>query len=222
MSLYDLDAELQGLFEAAVAEEAETGVVSAETEDALKAYFDATVTKVDRIVEFIKHLELVDESKKAEKKRLDLRYKGIENGVLRCKQMMIRFMQNRGITQIKGRLNTVNLTNNSVDSLILSDASKVPDEFIVVPVKVMKPAYDLAMRLATVTGELKLALGEFIPDLPAIDEASLRTALKEPCPACVGKQQLSIAQEPCPDCNDTRLRFVPGARLERGQHLRFR
>jgi hypothetical protein len=219
MSLFDLDEELENLVDLAIAEEAENGRLSPATEQALQVYFEATVKKVDRIAEFIKHLKIKTEAVKAEKKRLEEWFRAEEAAVDRCKSMVLRFMQTRGLEKIKGKLNSITRQDNSVDSLTVVDQTVVPAEYLgvtlLVPLKWLEEnAEELPESVVTVGGV-------------KVNEAAVRGRLSATASSraiyekLLGNPELSSQERTDVEAKLREL-SVPGCTLARGQHIRIR
>jgi len=208
-SLWDIDEQLQLLMEQAQWEESEAGAVTPETMEALKTYFAAAVQKVDRIAEFLKAQEALDRMRKDERKRLDERGKIEQSKYTRCLAMLQGFLEARGITQIKGKLNTISLCNNAQPSLKITDDKQVPEEFQRVCITVKRDWWDKwvqAQELGhdfvefdTLQRTLAVDLAKSMTDVsdPFIDEAAVKERLIEGT-------------------------LVPGADLILGKHVRVR
>jgi hypothetical protein len=91
--------------------------------NALSEYVDAFGEKVDRIANYIKAQEASAEAAKKEAYRLKARRKSAENRVKTCKSFLCWFMTCRSLKHLKGRLNTITLASNSVESLVFDDCA---------------------------------------------------------------------------------------------------
>lgn len=227
-SLWKLDEELQSLMERAQTEEngpcpycnsaanasprntaaclecdgKGTGVITITTRQALEAYFAASLEKVDRIAEYLKHFDTLDRARKDEKKRLDERSRVAENNDKRVRRMLQDFMDGRSITQIKGKLNTISLCNNSKATLKITDQSKIPVRFYRMQITVTREWWyqfvELQKKVADQVIRIHdLAMAFRDVSSACIDEAALRAALE------AGEQ-------------------IPGAELVTEQHIRIR
>jgi hypothetical protein len=105
------------------------GEVPAELQQALFDYCEAFGQKVDNIARYIRSQEFEAANASAEIARLNQRKAAAENRSERLKGLLKFFMHSRNVRSMKGRLNTISLRKNSQDSLILSDATKLPAEF---------------------------------------------------------------------------------------------
>jgi hypothetical protein len=130
MSLFDLEEALCLLMDSAVEEaEANSGEIPQELQQALLDYCEAFGQKVDNVARYIRSQEFVAANADAEIERLKTRKAAAENRVTRLKSILKYFMETRTIRLLKGRLNTILLRKNSQDSLILTDATKLANEF---------------------------------------------------------------------------------------------
>jgi hypothetical protein len=130
MSLFDLDEALCLLMDSAVdAAEANNGEMPQELQQALLDYCEAFGQKVDNIARYIRSQEFEAANAEAEIERLKRRKAVAENRITRIKGILKFFMETRGTRTLRGRLNTISLRKNSQDSLIVSDAIKLPNDF---------------------------------------------------------------------------------------------
>jgi hypothetical protein len=130
MSLFDLDEALCLLMDSAVEEaEVNNGEIPQELQQALLDYCEAFGQKVDNIARYIRSQEFEAANADSEIERLKRRKAAAENRITRLKGILKYFMESRGIRSLKGRLNSISLRKNSQDSLILTDATKLPHEF---------------------------------------------------------------------------------------------
>ena len=178
-----------------------TGVIAPATRQALEAYFAASLEKVDRIAEYLKHFDVLDRARKDEKKRLDERGRVAANNDARVRRWLQEFMDGRSITQIKGKLNTITLCNNSKATLKITDREKIPTKFQRMTATITREWWDGFSELCKngVSFMTPHAVSKAFMDIaaPFIDEAALRAALE------AGES-------------------IPGATLEIESHLRIR
>jgi len=131
MSLFDLDEALCVLMDSAVeAAEANSGEIPLELQQVLLDYCETFGQKVDNIARYIRSQEFEAANAESEIERLKRRKAAAENRVTRLKSILKFFMRARGIRSLKGRLNTISLRKNSQDSLILTDITKLPSDFL--------------------------------------------------------------------------------------------
>jgi hypothetical protein len=130
LSMFEIDESLEALVEAAEQEaEANNGEISEELKIALATYADAFGYKVDRIANYLKAQKAEAEVAQREADRFQARYKAAENREKRLKQMLVWFMISRSTPKLRGALNTICLQANSVPSLVIQEATHIPDSF---------------------------------------------------------------------------------------------
>jgi Siphovirus Gp157 len=199
MAMFELDEALCLLMESATeAAEGNNGELPDELRGALLEYCEAFGVKVDNIANYIKSQEDDARNARREIDRLQSRATTAENRVERLKGLVKYFMQTRNLRNLKGRLNTISIRNNSQDSLIVNQPHAIPTEYWRVSVTI---------GLAEWQGLLN--------SLP--DQHELRTRFGS---GSTG----SITPEP----DNTKLRSalasgtnIQGAELRRGQHIRL-
>ena len=194
MTLFEIDEALALLVESAQEEAANCGEIPEELQAALGEYIEAFGEKVDRIAGYLKAQDAFAELAKKEEERLRARRNAAENRARRLKNFLCFWMTSRECRQLKGRLNTITLAKNSVDTLTIDDGAAVPDRYHKVTVPIcwdewvflldLLPAGPLRDRLARDGGERK-----------ELNRAHVEDALK-------------------------RGVVLPGVRLIRGQHVR--
>lgn len=96
---------------------------------ALVEYVEAFGYKVDRIANYIKAQKAEAETAGREVERLESRRKAAENREKRLKSMLVYYMVTRELRQLRGALNTITLQGNSQPSLVVNDASHMPNVF---------------------------------------------------------------------------------------------
>ena len=194
MSLFEIDEALDLLIESAT-EQAAEGDISDELRNALSEYVDAFGEKVDRIANYIKAQEAFADAAKKEAGRLEARRRSAEDRVKSCKAFLCWFMTCRSLKHLKGRLNSVTLANNSVDTLVLDDCVPVSPVFQNVTISL---PWIVWCHLCQVLphGELKDFVTDPAASSTSVDRARIAETLR--------------AGQP-----------VAGARLVRGQHVRL-
>ena len=108
-TLFEIDEELEAVFEAASQEQEQNGEISQETRERCLALFAELGRKVDRIAGYVRATEFKAREAKEEASRLAARHKSAENRVLQVKSMLAYYMQCRGVKRLEGHLNTVRL-----------------------------------------------------------------------------------------------------------------
>jgi hypothetical protein len=105
------------------------GELSDELRTALADYIEAFGEKVDRIANYVRAQESFAELARKEEERLHARRKSAENRAKGLKSFLSSWMLSRGIKHLKGRLNTIALSKNSADTLIIEAQAAIPDRF---------------------------------------------------------------------------------------------
>ena len=128
MTLFALDESLSLLMESATEEAADnSGEIPDELRQALLDYCEAFGAKVDNIANYIKSQESEARNAKTEIDRLQSRQVAAENKVERLKGLLKYFMESRGLRIMKGRLNTISLSQPN--SILLSNQKSVETSF---------------------------------------------------------------------------------------------
>ena len=199
MTLFDLDETLCLLMESAnEAAEANNGEIPDELRAALLDYCEAFGVKVDNIANYIKSQEDDARSARREIDRLQSRASAAENRIDRIKGLVKYFMQTRHLRNMKGRLNTISLRNNSQDSLVVDCPDAIPSEYWRVSVTVGLLEWQDLLNSLPEQHPLRARFG-------AGDGGSLT---REPDNARLRSALASGVQ-------------VQGAELRRGQHIRL-
>jgi hypothetical protein len=195
MSLFEIDEALALLVESAQEEAAANGgEIPEELQAALGEYIEAFGEKVDRIASYLKAQSAVAELAKKEEERLRVRRNAAENRVKRLKTFLCLWMAARECRQLKGRLNTITLAKNSVDTLVIEDGAAIPDRYHKVTIQIGWD--DWAFLL------------DFLPPGP-VRERLLRDGVKQ---EEVNRSHVEEAIKGGV--------VIPGVQLVRGQHVR--
>lgn len=130
MTLFQIDEALAALVESAQDEAAANdGDLSEPLRIALSEYVEAFGEKVDRIAHYLKAQESLAELAKKEEERLHARRKSAENRAKGLKSFLSSWMLSRGLKHLKGHLNTITLSKNSADTLVIDDQAAIPDRY---------------------------------------------------------------------------------------------
>jgi hypothetical protein len=196
MSLFEIDEALALLVESAQEEAAENdGDIPDELQAALGEYIEAFGEKVDRIAGYLKSQEALAELAKKEEERLRTRRNAAENRVKRLKSFLCFWMAAREYNRLKGRLNTITLAKNSVDTLVIDDGAAIPDRYHKVTVQIGWDDWAYVLHLVPAGPERdRLARGG--AKQKELDRAHLEGAIKDGV-------------------------VLPGVQLARGQHVRL-
>ncbi len=127
-SLFAIDTELEAAFDAASAEEEQSGAISEESKLRCLDLFAELGKKVDRIAGYVRATEFLAKAAKDEAARLAARQKSAEGRVTQVKRMLTYFMLTRGLKRLEGDLNTIRLQKNS-NSTLTMDPLGVPGSY---------------------------------------------------------------------------------------------
>jgi hypothetical protein len=195
MTLFEIDEALATLVESAQDEVAASGgELSEQLRTALADYVEAFGEKVDRIANYLKIQESVALFAKREEERLHARRSSAEKRVKGLKSFLSFWMLSHGLKHLKGHLNTVTLSKNSVDSLIIAEDAAIPDRYYTVTVQM---SWDEWAGVLRCLGDSPLL--ERLASASAVQREVDRPRLQEAVASGVG---------------------LPGVRLLRGHHVR--
>ncbi len=196
MSLFQIDEALTALVESAHEEAAANGGdLSEQLRAALADYVEAFGEKVDRIANYLKAQESFAELAKREEERLYARRKSAENRVKGLKSFLSFWMLSKGLKHLKGRLNTITLSKNSVDTLIVEEQASIPDRYHKVTVQMSWDEWAIVLSCLA-----ESPLRERLAKTAVVQKELNRPHLQE---ALAGGAAL------------------PGVRLVRGHHVRL-
>jgi hypothetical protein len=227
LSLYQIDAELTQLMQ--LYDEPDLTQESLEAIDAqIALYCEREVSKVDGIVAWINQCKFMAQGAKAESERLRDYQKTWEGRGERMKAIVQFIMGKRGITKLEGRTGVLSLKGNGgKQALTITNPELVPDALcdahVVMPWGPWKEAGQLVPFILN-GYTVKDAIVKRVPNLDRI-----RAELAKNCEQCGGHGDLEWygddeqTRVPCPDCQGTGRRTVPGVTLEpRGSHVEVR
>ena len=143
----------------------------------------------------MKAQESFAELARKEEERLHSRRKSAENRAKGLKSFLSFWMLSRGLKHLKGRLNTITLSKNSVDTLIIEEQAAIPDRFHNVTVQMSWEEW--AMVLSCLADN---PLGERLVRAGTVQKELNRAHLLEAAAGGV---------------------VLPGVRLVRGHHVRM-
>ncbi len=196
MSLFQIDGALTALVESAQDEaSANGGDLSEHLRAALADYVEAFGEKVDRIANYLKAQESFAELAKREEERLYLRRKSAENCVKGLKSFLSFWMLSKGLKHLKGRLNTIALSKNSGDTLIVDEQASIPGRYHKVTVQMSCDEWAIVLSCLS-----ESPLRERLAKTAVVQKELNRPHLQE---ALAGGAAL------------------PGVRLVRGHHVRL-
>ena len=191
-SLFEIDRELDDLFDH-IEEEIETlGETTPELIDRFQAFCEAHGEKADRIGRFLRMMEARVQYCRNEANRLQERARSCDRRVAQTKYMVMYYLKSRDLKKIDGREFTLRIQKNSQDSVRFTDESQVP-----IYLRKIEASFDGRIWekvIAAVPSELKHMLIASIRDTVPSNEA-IKQAVQSGIP-------------------------VPGAEVYRGNHLR--
>ena len=193
-SLFEIDAELDGLFDEIEEQTAQGGDPGEELVARFQQFCDAHGEKVDRIGRFLRRMEAREQFCRAEAARLSDRARAAAGKVDRTKNLVLYYLMSRDLKAIEGREFTLRAQKNGQDSVRITDESALPVAFRRIDVRVEGVLWGtiLANLPDELSSMLEASIQESKPDTEAIKAAIQR-------------------EEP-----------VPGAELRRGWHLRIK
>lgn len=174
-SIFDLDCELETLFDQ-IQEAADIGPIPNELQERFLNFCDAFGEKVDRIGRFLRVQEAKAEFAKAEVKRLQDRARSAEAKARSTKEMLLYFMNARGLKKLEGKTHTLRMQANSQDSVRVEDPNALPMAYRRVELRIDGKLFvDVLELLPHEKREMFIrGLKEFQPNNDAIHEAHLR------------------------------------------------
>lgn len=193
-SLFEIDAELDSLFDEIEEQTALGGEPAEELIARFQQFCSGHGEKVDRIGRFLRRMEAREQFCRSEAARLSDRARSAAGKVERTKNMVLYYLMSRDLKAIEGREFTLRAQKNGQDSVRITDESALPVSFRRIDVRVEGVLWETALsNLPDKLGRmLEASIQESRPDVEAIRAAIQR-------------------EEP-----------VPGAELRRGWHLRIK
>lgn len=193
-SLFEIDAELDGLFDEIEEQTAQGGEPAEELVARFQQFCSAHVEKVDRIGRFLRRMEAREQFCRSEAARLSDRARAAAGKVERTKNMVLYYLMSHELKAIEGCEFTLRAQKNSQDSVRITDEAAVPATLRRIDVRADGVLWETVMASLPedLSKMLEAAVHESKPDSEAIKSAILR------------EEQ------------------VPGAELKRGWHLRIK
>jgi hypothetical protein len=192
-SLLEIDQELDALFDAMQEELELSGAISDESKERFIEFVAAFGDKVDRIGRFLRIQEAIADYAKKESERLAVRARIATRKVEQTKDMLLYFMNVRGLKKIEGRSFTLRQQKNGQDSVRILNEEAIPIAFKRVDARIDGTLWELLVTL--VPDEQRPTLLESAKGLTVVNEAI--------------KQAVSDQTA------------VPGAEVYRGSHIRI-
>jgi len=190
-SLFEIDAELDGLLDEIEEQTAQGAEPTEEIVARFQQFCDAHGEKVDRIGRFLRWMEAREQFCRAEAARLSDRAHAAAGKVDRTKSMVLFTLMSRDLKAIEGREFTLRAQKNSQDSVRITDEAALPVAF-----------RKINARIGGVLWETVLA------NLPDELGRMLESTVEQSRPD-IDTIKMAIQRE----------EGVPGAELRRGWHL---
>jgi hypothetical protein len=125
-SLFEIDAELDGLLDEIEEQTAQGGEPAKEIVARFQEFCSAHGEKVDRIGRFLRRMEAREMFCRAEAARLGDRARSAAGKVERTKNMVLYYLMSRDLKSIEGREFTLRAQKNSQESVRITDQAVVP------------------------------------------------------------------------------------------------
>ncbi len=192
-SLFQIDAELDGLLDEIEEEIESRGEASATLMDRFQHFCEAHGEKVDRIGRFLRMMEARVQYCRDEAARLQDRARSTERKIDQTKGMVLYYLKSRELKKVEGREFTLRLQKNSQDSVRIVDGSRVPMAFRKIEARVDGTLWE-----------------EIVAALPPAMGRALTASIQNTKPDSEAiKAAAGLAQS------------VPGVEVYRGDHLRI-
>jgi hypothetical protein len=192
-SLFEIDAELDGLLDEIEEQTAQGGEPARELVARFQQFCSAHDQKVDRIGRFLRRMEAREQFCRAEA-RLSDRARAAAGKVERTKNMVLYYLMSRDLKVIEGREFTLRAQKNSQDSVRITDEAALPVAFRKIDARIGGVLWE------TVIANLPDELGKMF-----------ESTLEESRPDADSIKAAILHEEQ-----------VPGAELRRGWHLRIK
>ena len=193
-SLFEIDAELDGLLDEIEEQTAQGGESAQEIVTRFQQFCSAHGEKVDRIGRFLRRMEAREQFCRAEAARLSDRARAASGKVERTKNMVLCYLMSRELKVIEGREFTLRAQKNSQDSVRITDEATLPAAYRKIDARIGGVLWE------TVLANLPDQLGKMLES--AVEESRPDT---DTIKAAIQHEEQ-----------------VPGAELRRGWHLRIK
>jgi hypothetical protein len=193
-SLFEIDAELDGLLDEIEEQTAQGGEPAEEIVARFQQFCSAHGEKVDRIGRFLRRMEAREQFCRSEAARLADRARAAACKVERTKNMVLYYLMSRELKSIEGREFTLRAQKNSQDSVRITNEAALPVSFRKIDVRIGGVLWE------TVLANLPEELGKM-----------LESTVEESRPDSDSIKAAILHEEQ-----------VPGAELRRGWHLRVK
>ena len=193
-SLFEIDAELDGLLDEIEEQTAQGGEPAGELVARFQQFCSAHGEKGDRIGRFLRRMEAREQFCRAEVARLSDRARAAAGKVERTKNMVLYYLMSRELKAIEGREFTLRGQKNSQDSVRITDEAALPVAFRKIDARIGGILWETV--LANLPDELGRMLESSVEESRPDTELIKATILRE--------------------------EEVSGAELRRGWHLRIK
>jgi hypothetical protein len=193
-SLFEIDAELDGILDEIEEQTAQGGEPAGELVASFQEFCSAHGEKVDRIGRFLRRMEAREQFCRSEAVRLSDRARAAAGKVERTKNMVLYYLMSRELKAIEGREFTLRAQKNSQDSVRITDEEALPLAYRKIDARVGGVLWETV--LANLPDELSKMLECSVEESRPDTESIKATILRE--------------------------EEVPGAELRRGWHLRIK
>lgn len=191
-SLFEIDAELDGLLDEIEEQTAHGGEHAGELVARFQEFCSAHGEKVDRIGRFLRRMEAREQFCRSEAARLSDRAHAAAGKVERTKNMVLYYLMSHELKVIEGREFTLRAQKNSQDSVRITDEAALPTSYCRIDARITGVVWETVLSLLPdeLANILESSIQESKPDNNAIKEAVMRSVV------------------------------VPGAEVRRGWHVR--
>ena len=191
-SLFEIEAELDGLLDEIEEQTAQGGEPAGELVARFQGFCSAYGEKVDRIGRFLRQMEAREQFCRSEAARLSDRARTAAGKVERTKNMVLYYLMSRDLKTIEGREFTLRVQQNSQDSVRITDEAALPKCFCRIEARIPGVIWETVLSLLPdeLAKTLESSMQETRPDNDAIKAAVMQNEI------------------------------VPGADVRRGTHLR--
>ena len=193
-SLFEIDAELDGLLDEIEEQTAQGGEPAGELVARFQGFCSAYGEKVDRIGRFLRQMEAREQFCRSEAARLSDRARTAAGMVKRSRNMVLYYLMSRDLKSIEGREFTLRAQKNSQESVRITDEAALPVAYRKIDARIGSLLWETV--LANLPEELGTMLESTVEESRA-DTDSIKAAI-------LHEEQ------------------VPGAELRRGWHLRIK
>lgn len=192
-SLFEIDAELDSLFDEIEEQTVQGGDPSEELVARFQQFCSAHGEKVDRIGRFLRRMEAREQFCRSEAARLSDRARSAAGKVERTKSMVLYYLMSRDLKAIEGREFTLRAQKNSQDSVRITDETALPSSYCSIDARIDGATWELVLQLLPeeLAKTMELSVKATMPNADVIR-------------AALARQEL-----------------VSGAEMKRGFHLRL-